>query len=112
MALTRSVVDLVSRRTAGQRVTVVRLQVGALSGVLPDAMTFCFDLATAGTDLDGAALEIEQVTGRLACRECGAETPCRDLVRLCACGSADVEVVAGQELRVASVDVEEVVPCA
>ena len=112
MALTESVVDLVGRRTAGRRVLVVRLQVGALSGVLPDAMRFCFDLATAGTPLEGARLEVEEVPGRLRCRTCGEESPCPDLVRLCPCGSADVEVVGGEDLRVASVDVEEAVPCA
>ena len=112
MALTQNVVDLVARRTGGRRVQVVRLEVGALSGVLPDAMTFCFDLVVAGTPLAGAALEIEEVAGSLRCRDCGAESPCPDLVRLCPCGSADVEITAGQELRVRSVDVEEAVPCA
>ena len=42
----------------------VRLRVGRLSGVVPDAMRFCFELVTAGTPLEGAALEIEQPEGR------------------------------------------------
>jgi hydrogenase nickel incorporation protein HypA/HybF len=66
-------------------------------------MRFCFDLVTAGTPLDGAVLEVDQPEGRGRCRRCGAEFVLADLVLLCDCGSADVEVVAGRELAVASV---------
>ena len=39
LAITQSVVDMVVERTAGRRVGLVRLDVGALSGVVPDAMS-------------------------------------------------------------------------
>ena len=39
---------------------------------------------------------------RARCRTCGAEFELRDLILLCACGSADVEVLAGRELEIAS----------
>jgi hydrogenase nickel incorporation protein HypA/HybF len=48
-------------------------------------------------------LEIEQPEGRGRCRDCGEEFLLPDLVLLCPCGSADVEVLAGRELAVASV---------
>ena len=112
MALTRSVVDLVVERTRGREVSVVRLEVGALAGVVADALRFCFDLACLDTPLEGADLEIVEVPGLLRCADCGATSPCPDLVRLCPCGSADVTIVTGQELRVRSVDVREVVTCA
>jgi hydrogenase nickel incorporation protein HypA/HybF len=103
LAITQSVVDAVTERTGDAPVTCVRVRVGRLSGVVPDAMRFCFELVTAGTPLDGAALEIEQPEGRARCRSCGARFALADLVLLCPCGSADVEVVAGRELAVASV---------
>jgi hydrogenase nickel incorporation protein HypA/HybF len=74
-----------------------------LAGVVPDAMRFCFDLVTAGTPLEGAMLEFEQPEGRGRCRTCGAEFVLADLILLCDCGSADVEILAGRELAVASV---------
>ena len=112
MSLVADVVDLVERRTTGRHVTEVRLRVGALTGVLPDAMQFCFELATAGTRLEGATLELETVPGRIACRTCGAESPCDDHVLLCGCGSADVSVVAGDDLVVTSVAVRREPACA
>jgi hydrogenase nickel incorporation protein HypA/HybF len=66
-------------------------------------MRFCFELVTAGTPLEGAVLEVEQPEGRGRCRTCGDEFVLADPILLCRCGSADVEVLAGRELTVASV---------
>lgn len=104
LAIAESVVSTVLERTGG-RVSVVRLRVGRMSGVVPDALMFCFELAVAGTALEGAALEIEEQAGRGYCRDCEAEFPLRDAFLLCDCGSADVELLSGRELLVTSVEV-------
>ena len=75
-------------------------------------MAFCFDLATAGTALAGARLEIVETRGRVACRACGTEQELPDALLLCICGSADVEVLAGADLRVVSVELEKEPSCA
>jgi hydrogenase nickel incorporation protein HypA/HybF len=103
LSITQSVVEAVTERTGTAAVVSVRLRVGRLSGVVPDSMRFCFELVTAGTPLEGAALEIDRPEGRGRCRTCGAEFGLPDPVLLCDCGSADVEVLAGRELAVASV---------
>src|SRR3954463_8273707 len=103
LAITQSVVDTVIERTGRAPVASVRVRVGRLAGVVPDAMRFCFDLVTAGTPLEGAVLEFEQPEGRGRCRACGADFVLTDPILLCSCGSADVEVLAGRELAVASV---------
>jgi hydrogenase nickel incorporation protein HypA/HybF len=103
LAITQSVVETVTERTGATPVATVRLRVGRLSGVVPDAMRFCFELVAAGTPLEGAELEFEQPDGRGRCRTCGAEFVLADPILLCDCGSADVEVLAGRELAVASV---------
>ncbi|WP_222263300.1 hydrogenase maturation nickel metallochaperone HypA/HybF [Modestobacter marinus] len=107
LAITQGVVDVVTARTGDVPVAGVRLRVGRLSGVVPDAMRFCFELVTAGTPLEGAALEFERPEGRARCRTCGQDFVLRDPVLLCGCGSADVEVVAGRELSVVSVVLAE-----
>lgn len=105
LAIAESVVESVLARTGDQPVTIVRLRVGELSGVVPDALDFAFEVATAGTPLEGATLEIEKPTGRAHCRTCSEEFVLPDLILLCPCGSADVEVVAGRDLSVTSVEV-------
>ncbi|MGI8433127.1 MAG: hydrogenase maturation nickel metallochaperone HypA [Nocardioidaceae bacterium] len=103
LAITRSVVEAVTERTGSAPVASVQVRVGRLAGVVPDAMRFCFELVVAGTPLEGAALYIEQPEGRGHCRTCGDDFVLADLILLCSCGSADVEVLTGRELAVASV---------
>jgi hydrogenase nickel incorporation protein HypA/HybF len=105
LAIAESVVEAVRARTGKQTVHVVRLQVGRLSGVIPDALTFAFELAAQGTPLEGAQLLIDEPAGRLHCRTCQADQGLDDLILLCECGSADVELTAGQELALLSVEV-------
>ncbi|MBD8869437.1 hydrogenase maturation nickel metallochaperone HypA/HybF [Nocardioides donggukensis] len=105
LAIAESVVSSVLERTGEQHVCVVRLRVGRLSGVVPDALRFCFELATSGTALEGAALEIEHPAGRARCRACEREFELADAILLCECGSADVTVLSGHDLRVTSVEV-------
>ena len=105
LSITQNVVDAVSERMAGQRVLSVRLEVGRLSGVVPDAMRFCFELVTEQTPLQGARLDIDTPAGEALCRRCEQRFTLTDLILLCECGSADVEVVAGRELVIKSVEV-------
>lgn len=105
MAITQSVVDAVCDRMGDAPVRRVCLEIGKLSGVVPDSVQFCFDLITEGTTLEGAALEIVQPSGRARCRDCDAEFAMNDLLMLCECGSANRELLAGEELRIREVEV-------
>jgi hydrogenase nickel incorporation protein HypA/HybF len=104
LAITQSVVDMVVERTAGRQVSLVRLEVGGLSGVVPDAMEFCYELLISGTPLEGSTLVIDQTRGAAHCRSCGRDFALSDLILLCPCGSAEVDVVAGRELKVLFVE--------
>ncbi len=105
MTITQSVIDAVCEHAAGRRVHSVRVQVGALCAVVPDAMQFCFDVATEGTVAAGARLDLDVQPGSARCRTCGQEFGLSDLIVLCPCGSADVEVLAGRDLRIVSMEV-------
>jgi hydrogenase nickel incorporation protein HypA/HybF len=107
LAITQSIVEMIVERTDGASVTAVHLRIGKVSGVVPDALRFCFDLVADGTPVQGARLEIDEPPGRARCRACGATFSVDDLVVLCACGSADVEVLGGDELLVSAVELAE-----
>jgi|ERR1700683_744947 hydrogenase nickel incorporation protein HypA/HybF len=105
LAITEGVVAAVTERLPEARITSVRLEIGALSGVVADSVRFCFDLVTEGTNLEGASLDIIESPASCQCRTCGQEFEPPDLIALCACGSADVAVLSGSELRIISVQV-------
>ena len=105
LAIAESVISAVLERTGDVEVTTVRLEVGALSGVTSDALRFCFELAADGTPLAGAALEISEPAGLAHCDHCGADFAVSDLILLCTCGSANVKVINGEQLKILSVEV-------
>jgi hydrogenase nickel incorporation protein HypA/HybF len=105
LAITEGIVDAVTERLPGARVTCVRLEIGALSGVVADSVRFCFDLVTEGTNLAGARLEITVPAGRCHCKVCGSDFEPDGPIVLCPCGSIEVQVLSGQELKIASVQV-------
>lgn len=105
MAITQSVVDAVCEHAAGRRVHSVRLEVGALCAIVPAAMEFCFGLATEGTVADGATLDVDVRPGAAQCRTCAAHFELSDSILLCPCGSADVEVLEGRDLKILSMEV-------
>lgn len=105
LSITQSIVAAVAERLPDARVVGVRLEIGMLSGVVVDSVRFCFDLVTEGTNLEGARLRVDQPAGRFRCRRCAAEFGHDFPIATCACGSTDVAVLAGQELRIKSVEV-------
>lgn len=105
LGITEAVVATVTERIPDGKVTCVRLEIGALTGIVADSVRFCFDLVTEGTNLEGASLEITEPAGRCRCRGCGAEFAPDWPILACPCGNADVAVLAGQDLKILSVQV-------
>ena len=106
LALMESLVQAVSEHVGDQRVAIVRVEVGQLTAVVPEALRFCFDVCARGTCMDGAELEIIEIPGWATCRACGAAAAVGGALLLCSqCGGADVDVTSGQELRLKNLEV-------
>lgn len=106
LAIAEGIVEAITERVAGSRVTRVVLELGALACVEPGAIRFCFAACARGTVADGAELEIVEIPGRGRCRTCGASAvPVDPRIPLCECGSADLELLDGGQLRVRGVEV-------
>jgi hydrogenase nickel incorporation protein HypA/HybF len=106
LALMESIVAAVEARVRPARVGRLRLQIGQLAGVLPETVEFCFALCARGTALDGARLEIDEISGRGRCQRCGGEVAMQTTADRCPCGSAEVEVMGGRELRIATLELQ------
>lgn len=110
LAIAQGIVDGACEHAGGRRVHQVTVSVGALCAVVPDALQFGFEIAAQGTPLDGAELIIETIPARGFCRSCGSDIALPDAIALCPCGSADIDIRAGRELRIRSMEVSG--PCA
>lgn len=110
LTLSQGIVDLVGERAAAdgaRRVRRVRIAIGALSHVEPDAIEFSFDVVGRGTIVEGATLEIERPPGRAHCLPCAVEVTIAARDRPCPlCGLHNWVLVGGDELRVLELEVE------
>jgi hydrogenase nickel incorporation protein HypA/HybF len=105
LSMCEAIADTVVRRAAGRQVLTVTVRIGYLRQVVPDAMAFAWEMLTAGTALEGTALEIEHIAATVACERCGAITTLEAPVLVCAsCGDRAVTLQSGDELMIVSLE--------
>ncbi len=109
LSIAQSLVETIRETAAahpGGRVRKVGIRVGDLSGVQPDALQFSFDIIIRGTDLEGAALDIERMGLTQHCNACNKDYPVVEFTLVCPdCGTA-TRTVSGDELQMTYVELE------
>jgi hydrogenase nickel incorporation protein HypA/HybF len=85
----------------------VWVEIGRLSSVEPEALRFCFDAVSQDSIAQGCRLEVVEVAGAGWCMQCGDTVPMQALYDTCPrCGSCEVRVTGGMEMRVRELEVE------
>ena len=112
LSIVESVVDAVTETAArypGAQVKSVKLRVGVLAAVVRESLEFCWELATVGTPLAGAALVVNSVPIVLHCAACGqdAEIDGVQSFRCPNCGELAADLRQGRELEIESIEIEE-----
>lgn len=89
-----------------ERVTHLRLEAGALSGVEPSALRFALDAIAPGTCLEHATIDIEEPAATAWCLPCNQSVAIRSHLDPCPiCGDYQLTVTSGTELRVMELQV-------
>jgi hydrogenase nickel incorporation protein HypA/HybF len=96
-------------RQGDVRVDALHLRLGPLAGVVREALLFSFDLAAAGTMVEGARLAIEDVPLVVRCPRCeqDRELPSVQRFRCPICGTPTPQVVRGKELELVALEVTD-----
>ncbi len=95
-----------------KQVDALHLRLGALSGVVKEALLFSYEIATAGTVLEGSRLVIEEIPVALHCPAC-AVTSVLDTIqvfRCPICGQPSNDIRQGRELEVVSLEIADEQP--
>lgn len=103
MALCQGVLEVALEAAGGRAVRRVRVRAGEFQGVVAESWEFCWQLVSADGPAAGALVELTPVAAKVHCRDCGFEGR-PEPPRLCRCGSAAVDVLAGDELVVEEVE--------
>ena len=108
LSIATAVLGTALKHADGRPVEVVAMRVGRLRQVVPDSLRFYWEIVTRDTICEDARLELDEIEARLRCGECGSEwEPLIAAFRCPACTSADVTVVAGEELEIEYLELKE-----
>jgi hydrogenase nickel incorporation protein HypA/HybF len=101
-----------ARRLGDVRVVALHVRAGPLSGVVPDALRFSFDVAAAGTAVEGARLDIEPGAVAVWCSTCTEARTLADMQhRRCpVCGQPTPELLSGDDLELTALEVADHAP--
>lgn len=84
----------------------LKVRVGTLSGVVPEALAFAFDVVAKETIAERAKLEIETVLARCYCDRCQCEFQPDDVIFICPnCQQPSSQILQGRDLELASIEV-------
>jgi len=104
MSIAESVLGIVeagARRAGLKAVTAVRLEIGTLAAVEPEALRFCFGAVVKGSLAEGARLDILEIPALAWCMRCSRSVQVASRADECpACGSSQLQVSGGDAMRV------------
>jgi hydrogenase nickel incorporation protein HypA/HybF len=107
IGIVQGLIDQAARAAEGRPIRQIHVALGDLSDVTPEALEFYFDQLRAGTPAAEASLAIRHEPSRARCDDCGSEFAAAEVSGGCpACGSARLQVVAGDRLILEAIDVE------
>lgn len=98
----------VARQNGATKITNIKLRVGEMTMVVPEAMEFAFEaLSEDDPMLEGCELELEFIAPVSRCLDCGVEFEHDRFHNHCtSCGSATTVLISGRELDIASMEIE------
>jgi hydrogenase nickel incorporation protein HypA/HybF len=110
LSIAMSIVEMAQEEALqrGVQVNAVHLKLGALSGVVKEALLSSYEMACDDTPLQGSRLVIEDVAVVVFCPNCNAQRPLHSVQFFCCaeCGTPTSEIVQGKELEVVALEIQ------
>jgi len=110
MSIAQNLIKIIQEEMTKHNVNTlrsVRLNIGQMSAIVPNALSFCFEVIVAGTELEGTKLIMDIIPLKGYCYACKNEFLIEDYAFACTfCGSSNIETLAGQDLSVVEMEVD------
>jgi hydrogenase nickel incorporation protein HypA/HybF len=111
LSIAMSIVDMALEEAERREVTIdaVHVELGPLSGVVAEALTFSYEIACNGTMLEGSRLVIKEVPIEVYCTACNAQKTLSSMQWFCCpeCGTPTSEVIHGKELLITALELRD-----
>ena len=108
LSIAMSILDMAEEEAGrrGAEVDVIHIKLGALSGIVKEALLSAYDLARTETTLETAQLLIEEVPVMIFCPRCQAprSVPSIQKISCSECETPSSEILQGRELQVVALE--------
>ena len=109
LSIAMSIVEMAQEEaeTRGVQVSAIHLKLGAMSGVVKEALLSCYELACEGTLLAGSRLLVDEIPVLVFCPECRQPRPLNSiqLFECSECGAPTPHILQGKELEVVALEI-------
>jgi len=113
LSVAQNIIEIIQQsvpESKWNQVTAVRVEIGAVAGIVPDSLEFSFQAITTESVLSNAKLITEFIPFRVHCRTCNTETENEEGFAMCGkCRSTDIRIISGTELRIKEIELEETI---
>ena len=110
LSITQSMLEVAleqAEKAEAKEIKKINVVIGAMTGIVEQCVQFYFKLLGKGTIAEEAALSFTRVSTTARCRKCGKHFEVEEFAWVCPyCGVNDLEITAGKELFVESIEVE------
>lgn len=99
-------VETTAEKNNAACISEVEIDIGLVSGIVPDALEFAMEVAIKNTKLENAKIIINTIQGKARCVGCSHEFVIEDLYAMCPnCSGYNFEILQGKEMRVRNITV-------
>jgi hydrogenase nickel incorporation protein HypA/HybF len=110
LSIAMSIVEMAQEEAQRRNVQInaVHLKLGAMSGVVKEALLSSYEMACEGTPLQGSRLIFDEVPVVVFCPTCQAQRILGSVQWFCCseCGTPACEIVQGKELEVTALEIQ------
>jgi len=110
LGVTQAILDIAldkAKAAKAEKITKINLVIGEMSGIVDDCVQFYFDFLSKDSIASGTILFFKRIPMQVRCRKCGFSfLPKNSLWSCPQCNEWDVEIIAGREFYVDSIEVE------
>jgi len=111
LSIAQNIIEIVKdhvEKLHASRVTEVELDIGTISGVIPETLEFALDIAVKNTIMEGAKIKMNIFHAKAKCLSCEKDFEMEDIYTMCPhCSSMQYDVIQGKELKVKSIKFED-----
>jgi hydrogenase nickel insertion protein HypA len=110
LSVTENIINICSEealKNKAIKVKEIKILVGELTGLIPESIQYYFDIASRGTKVEGAKLNIIKVPFKIFCNGCKNTSIVNRGVFTCpVCKGSDIKILGGNEFLIESMEVD------